>query len=116
MNDSTLLDSINITHGIRSVRFSSTTGLYINNENVKLRGCDPLHLLLLVAQLLIELIYIVYKQYVVLVVILGEWLTIPIPSRLDYMDALGMMAIDENRDYGGTKAKVGIPLRLQMMN
>ena len=30
----------------------------------------------------------------------------PIPARLDLMDALGMLAMDENRDYGGRAQQV----------
>ena len=31
----------------------------------------------------------------------------PVSVRLDYMDALGMLALDENRDYGGSKQQGG---------
>jgi beta-galactosidase/beta-glucuronidase len=31
----------------------------------------------------------------------------PVPARLDYMDAVGMLALDENREYGGTKQQGG---------
>lgn len=32
----------------------------------------------------------------------------PSLSRLDYMDALGMLALDENRDYGGNHGQGGM--------
>lgn len=32
----------------------------------------------------------------------------PCPTRLDFMDRLGMLAIDENRDYGGNRGQGGI--------
>ena len=31
----------------------------------------------------------------------------PVPARLDIMDRLGMVAMDENRDYGGNKGQGG---------
>jgi beta-galactosidase/beta-glucuronidase len=31
----------------------------------------------------------------------------PSPARLDYMDRLGMVAMDENRDYGGNHGQGG---------
>jgi beta-galactosidase/beta-glucuronidase len=34
----------------------------------------------------------------------------PAIARLDIMDALGMVAMDENRDYGGNKGQGGITL------
>ena len=109
MNDSTLLDSINITHGIRSVRFSSKTGLYINNENVKLRGFCDHSTFAAVGGAVADRINL-YRVQTIRSVGGNSWRMAhnpPIPSRLDYMDALGMMAIDENRDYGGTKGQGG---------
>lgn len=31
-------DSINITTGVRTIRFSAKSGLYVNEENIKMRG------------------------------------------------------------------------------
>ena len=38
----------------------------------------------------------------------------PIPSRLDYMDRLGMLALDENRDFGSVGDNDGEQLPAQL--
>eukprot|EP00035_Acanthoeca_spectabilis_P016130 m.326674 g.326674 ORF g.326674 m.326674 type:complete len:946 (-) comp16485_c0_seq4:4008-6845(-) len=110
VSGTTVFDSLNITTGVRDVRFDADKGLFINEQRIKMRGfCDhsnfggvggavPDRLQL-------------YRAQALRAVGGNAWRMAHNPpslSRLDYMDALGMLALDENRDYGGNRGQGGI--------
>ena len=105
-----VLDSVNVTTGIRSVEFNSNVGLLINEKEVKLRGfCD--HSSFGVVGGAVPDRINLYRAQMLRSVGGNAWRMAhnpPIPARLEFMDALGMLAIDENRDYGGRVGQGGV--------
>jgi beta-galactosidase/beta-glucuronidase len=103
------LDSVTLTTGVRTVKFDAAKGLLLNDANVKVRGfCDhsnfggvggalPDRLNLFRAQKLRSVGANAWRMAH----------NAPSPARLDFMDALGMLAMDENRDYGGMVGQGG---------
>lgn len=104
-----VLDAANRTFGFRSVNFTADQGLFINGQHVKGRGmCDhsnyasvgsavPARVNLYRAQLLrttgVNLWRMAHNP--------------PVPARLDFTDRLGIMVLDETRNYGGTHQQGG---------
>ena len=103
-------DSVNVTMGIRSIVFDADKGLLLNGAATKVRGfCDhsnfggvggavPDRVNLFRAQLLRSVGGNAWRMAH----------NPPVPSRLDIMDRLGMLAMDENRDYGGILQQGGL--------
>ena len=98
----TTVDAINITTGVRTIEFQADTGLYVNGVNVKMRGfCDHSSFAGVGAAVpdRIEL----FRAQALRAVGGNAWRMAhnpPAIARLDAMDALGMVALDENRDFG----------------
>jgi len=101
--DAAAVDTVEFSAGARSVAFDADKGLFVNQQPVKLRGfCDhdnmggvgaavPDRVNLFRAQMLRASGG-------------NSWRMAhnpPAVARLDMMDRLGMLAVDENRDYGG---------------
>ena len=107
---STTKDEVTLTTGVRTVEFDADKGLLLNKANVKVRGfCDhsnfggvggalPDRLNLFRAQKLRSVGGNAWRMAH----------NPPSPSRLDFMDALGMLCMDENRDYGGEHGQGGM--------
>lgn len=104
-----IVDSENITTGARSVRWDADKGLYLNDQRVKMRGfCDHSNFGG-VGGAVPDRVQL-YRAQALRAVGGNAWRMAHNPpslSRLDYMDALGMLALDENRDYGGHKGQGG---------
>jgi hypothetical protein len=104
------IDSINISTGVRTIRFDADSGLYVNKQPVKLRGfCDHSSFAGVGAAVAdrIEL----FRAQALRAVGGNSWRMAhnpPAVARLDMMDALGMLALDENRDYGGHVGQGGL--------
>lgn len=100
-------DAINITTGVRSVLWSSDTGMSLNGQPVKLRGfCDHSNFGG-VGGAVPDRVNL-FRAQALRAVGGNSWRMAhnpPAIARLDIMDALGMIAMDENRDYGGNKGK-----------
>lgn len=106
---SSIIDMINISTGVRTANFDANKGLYINGERIKMRGfCDhsnfggvgaavPDRVNLFRAQALRRVGGNAWRMAH----------NPPSPARLDFMDRLGMVAMDENRDYGGHDGQGG---------
>ena len=98
----TTVDAINITTGVRTIEFQADTGLYVNGVNVKMRGfCDHSSFAGVGAAVpdRIEL----FRAQALRAVGGNAWRMAhnpPAVARLDAMDMLGMLALDENRDFG----------------
>ena len=108
-NSGELHDQINVTTGIRAIVWDANHGLILNGKNVKLRGfCDHSNFGG-VGGALPDRINL-YRAQTLRSVGGNSWRMAhnpPSPARLDFMDRLGMLAIDENRDYGGHKGQGG---------
>ena len=104
-----LVDSVNITIGVRALRFDANDGLFVNDEHVKLRGfCD--HSTFGGTGAAVADRVNLFRAQKLRSVGGNSWRMAhnpPAPERLDYMDRLGMLAVDENRDYGGQKQQGG---------
>lgn len=103
------VDTVNITAGIRTVRFDPDMGLHINDDQVKVRGfCDhsnwggvgnavPDRINFFRAQMLRSVGGNAWRMAH----------NPPIPARIDFADRLGVLIMDENRDYGGHRGQGG---------
>ena len=103
------VDSVNITAGIRTVKFDADEGLLLNDENLKVRGfCDhsnwgavgnavPDRINMFRAQMLRSVGGNAWRMAH----------NPPIPARIDFADRLGVLIMDENRDFGGHKGQGG---------
>ncbi len=103
------LDTLNISTGSRRVQFSPSVGLRINDERVKLRGFCDHSSFAIVGGAVPDRINL-FRAQTLRSVGGNSWRMAhnpPIPIRLDFMDALGMLAVDENRDYGGRTGQGG---------
>ena len=110
-----VLDSYNYSIGIRTIAFD-TKGLHLNGENVKVRGfCDHSNFGG-VGGAVPDRVNL-YRSQMLRSVGGNSWRMAhnpPIPARLDFMDRLGMLALDENRDYGGVGDHDNEPLPAQL--
>ena len=92
-----VVDGINLTTGHRDVRWDSNKGLFINDENIKMRGfCDHSNFGGVGGALPDRLN--LFRTQVLRSVGGNAWRMAHNPpslTRLDYMDALGMVALDE---------------------
>ena len=108
-DNSEIVDSTSYTTGVRAIRWDADHGLFVNNEHVKLRGfCDHSNFGG-VGSAVPDRVNL-YRAQMLRSVGGNSWRMAhnpPIPARLDFMDRLGMLAIDENRDYGGHKGQGG---------
>eukprot|EP00040_Diaphanoeca_grandis_P011360 m.58192 g.58192 ORF g.58192 m.58192 type:complete len:953 (+) comp22513_c0_seq2:99-2957(+) len=107
--DGVVVDTYNMTTGVRVVRFDADQGMFLDDKHIKMRGfCDhsnfggvggamPDRLNLFRAQKLRSIGANAWRMAH----------NPPSIARLDYMDALGMVALDENRDYGGNQGQGG---------
>ena len=104
------LDSVNVTLGLKVAMFDASSGLRLNGQAVKLRGfCDHDNWGG-VGSAVADRINL-FRAQGLRAVGANAWRTAHNPppiARLDYMDRLGVLAMDENRDYGGHKGQGGI--------
>lgn len=105
----TVVDSSNITTGIRTIRWDANNGLFVNDQKVKLRGfCD--HSSFAGVGAAVPDRINLFRAQALRAVGGNSWRMAhnpPVPARLDLMDRLGMLALDENRDYGGQHGQGG---------
>eukprot|EP01065_Artemidia_motanka_P030865 TRINITY_DN3700_c1_g1_i2.p1 TRINITY_DN3700_c1_g1~~TRINITY_DN3700_c1_g1_i2.p1 ORF type:complete len:955 (+),score=244.92 TRINITY_DN3700_c1_g1_i2:106-2970(+) len=104
------VDAVNVTTGARTIRFDANTGFYLNEKAVKLRGfCDHSNFGG-VGAAVPDRVNLFRAQY--LRTVGGNaWRMAhnpPVPVRLDIMDRIGVIAMDENRDYGGHLGQGGV--------
>jgi beta-galactosidase/beta-glucuronidase len=102
-------DTLNVTTGARSVHFDSNNGLFLNERHVKVRGfCD--HSTFGGVGAAVPDRVNLFRVQALRGVGANAWRMAhnpPVPSRLNYMDALGMLCLDENREYGGAAQQGG---------
>ena len=103
------IDAVNVTTGVRTIRWDADHGLFLNSQHVKLRGfCDHSNFGGVGAALADRIN--LFRAQSLRAVGGNSWRMAhnpPSPTRLDFMDRLGMLAIDENRDYGGGQGQGG---------
>ena len=108
--DRQVVDRLNVTAGIRSVDFDASAGLSLNGQPLKIRGfCDHSNMGGVGGAVPDRLN--LYRAQALRAVGANAWRMAhnpPIPARLDVMDRLGMLAMDENRDFGGHKGQGGV--------
>ena len=101
--DGTVQDGTNTTIGFRTVDFTADSGLLVNDRHVKLRGfCDHSNFGGLGSAVSDRVN--LYRAQTLRRVGGNAWRMAhnpPIQARLEITDALGMVVMDENRDYGG---------------
>lgn len=104
-----VVDSQDIAVGVRTVRFDADRGLFLNEQRVKMRGfCD--HSSFAGVGAAVPDRINLFRAQALRAVGGNSWRMAhnpPAVARLDYMDALGMLALDENRDYGGNRGQGG---------
>jgi hypothetical protein len=102
-------DSQNVSFGARAIRFDADTGFYLNGKKTKMRGfCDHSNFGGVGAAVPDRVN--LFRTQALRAVGGNAWRMAhndPIPIRLDIMDRLGMIAMDENRDYGGNHGQGG---------
>ena len=104
------VDAVTVDTGFKSVEFDASDGLHMNGERVKIRGfCDHDNFGAVGGAVpdRIDL----YRAQLLRTVGGNAWRMAhnpPAPHRLEIMDRLGMLALDENRDYGGKIGQGGI--------
>ncbi len=104
-----VLDAVNVTAGARTIRWDADQGLFLNQQHVKLRGFCDHSSFAGVGGALGDRINL-FRAQALRAVGGNSWRMAhnpPCPTRLDFMDRLGALAIDENRDYGGQKGQGG---------
>jgi hypothetical protein len=103
------VDSVNVTAGIRTVKFDADEGLKLNDESLKVRGfCDHSNWGA-VGNAVPDRINF-FRAQMLRSVGGNAWRMAhnpPIPARIDFADRLGVLIMDENRDYGGHKGQGG---------
>jgi len=103
------LDAVNTTFGFRSVAFDADTGLWLNQRRVKVRGfCDHSNFGGVGAAVPDRVN--LYRAQALRSVGGNAWRMAhnpPVPSRLDIADRLGLLILDENRDFGGQRQQGG---------
>jgi beta-galactosidase/beta-glucuronidase len=103
------LDTLNITIGARTAEFAPEQGFFLNKQPVKLRGfCDHSNFGAVGGAVPDRMN--LFRLQGLRGVGGNAWRMAhnpPIPIRLDMMDALGVLAMDENRDYGGGDGQGG---------
>lgn len=101
------VDATNFTTGIWTVTWNSDTGMHLNGKAVKLRGfCDHSNFGG-VGGAVADRIQL-FRAQALRSVGDNAWRMAhnpPAIARLDVMDRLGMVAMDENRDYGGNQGQ-----------
>lgn len=102
-------DSQNITFGARAIGFDADQGFFLNGYRTKMRGfCD--HSTFAGVGSAVPDRVNLFRAQMLRAVGANSWRMAhnpPVPFRLDIMDRLGMLAMDENRDYGGHKGQGG---------
>ena len=104
------VDSLNVSFGVRDIRFDADEGFFLNRQHVKMRGfCDfgPFGAVGAATPDRIQL----YRAQILRSVGGNAWRMAhnpPAPRRLDVMDRLGMLALDENHYYGNHGYPYGI--------
>ena len=104
------VDAVTVDTGFKYVEFDASDGLHMNGERVKIRGfCDHDNFGAVGGAVpdRIDL----YRAQLLRTVGGNAWRMAhnpPAPHRLEIMDRLGMLALDENRDYGGKIGQGGI--------
>jgi len=105
-----LRDAEEIRFGARAIRFDADEGFYLNDQRVKLRGFCDHSTFGGVGAAVFDRINL-FRAQALRAVGGNAWRMAhnpPLPSRLDIMDVLGMVAIDENRDFGGHQGQGGV--------
>eukprot|EP00051_Salpingoeca_urceolata_P004109 m.62678 g.62678 ORF g.62678 m.62678 type:complete len:996 (-) comp13376_c0_seq3:134-3121(-) len=107
--DGKLVDIAVVSFGFRVVEFNADTGLLINNQHVKARGfCDHSNFGGMGSAVPDRVN--LFRTQMLRSVGGNAWRMAhnpPIPARLDFTDALGVVVMDENRDFGGGKQQGG---------
>eukprot|EP01051_Picozoa_sp_SAG22_P005575 SAG22_NODE_335_length_12071_cov_5.268771_9_plen_1174_part_00 len=101
--DGPALDSQNVTFGARDVRFDANAGFFLNRQHVKLRGFCDFGPFGAVGAATPDRVHL-YRAQLLRSVGANSWRMAhnpPAPGRLDVMDRLGMLALDENHYYPG---------------
>jgi beta-galactosidase len=100
--DATTVDADNVTFGARELRFDPNQGLFLNRQHVKLRGFCDFGPFGAVGAATPDRVHL-YRAQLIRSVGGNAWRMAhnpPAPGRLDVMDRLGMLALDENHYYG----------------
>jgi hypothetical protein len=100
--DGPAVDSYNVTFGVRDVHFDADRGFFLNKQHVKMRGFCDFGPFGAVGAATPDRIHL-YRAQTLRSVGTNAWRMAhnpPAPGRLDVMDRLGMLALDENHYYG----------------
>jgi hypothetical protein len=101
-SDGPAVDSYNVTFGARDAHFDADRGFFLNRQHVKLRGFCDFGPFGAVGAATPDRVHL-YRAQVLRSVGANSWRMAhnpPAPGRLDVMDRLGMLALDENHYYG----------------
>ena len=104
------VDAQNISFGVREINFNSDRGMFLNRQHVKLRGFCDFGPFGAVGAATPDRVHL-YRAQLLRSVGANSWRMAhnpPAPGRLDVMDRLGMLALDENHYYGNHGAPYGI--------
>ena len=97
-----IIDNHNVTFGIRDIHFDPDSGFFLNRRHVKLRGFCDFGPFGAVGAATPDRAHL-YRAQVLRSVGANAWRMAhnpPAPGRLDVMDRVGMLALDENHYYG----------------
>ena len=104
-----VVDTVNVTTGIRTIDFDVNKGLLINSAHVKVRGfCDHSNWGG-VGNAVPDRVNL-FRAQMVRAVGGNAWRMAhnpPIPARISVADRLGLLVMDENRDFGGHNGQGG---------
>lgn len=96
------VDANNVTFGVREIEFDADRGMFLNRQHVKLRGFCDFGPFGAVGAATPDRVHL-YRAQLLRSVGANAWRMAhnpPAPGRLDVMDRLGMLALDENHYYG----------------
>lgn len=111
--DGTPTDMANTTIGFRNVMFTANSGLQLNGQHVKARGfCDHSNFGG-VGSAVPDRVNL-FRMQALRTVGFNAWRMAhnpPVPARLDFADALGVLIMDENRNFGGADQQGGTSIQ-----
>ena len=108
INDDNIFDEVNVTLGVRSLKYTADSGLIMNGEHVKVRGFCDHNNFAVVGMAVPDRVNLFRAQASRSVGGNGRRTSHnpPNPSMLDIYDRVGVVVMDENRQFSNTTAYV----------
>eukprot|EP00729_Bicosta_minor_P007835 gene7834-393_t len=100
---SSVVDVVNVTYGVKHVRLDPDMGMYLNARRTKMRGYCDHSTFGGVGSAVPDRVQL-YKAQTLRAAGGNAWRMAhnpPVPARLDILDRIGMLALDENHFFGG---------------